>query len=109
VKLLPNLKNKNSFDVNGTGTIVYDNIKTKPFSLEDISKKLGAKISEDLPENLSDACSGTDLCLVAGSDLASAANYDEDTTNDLEQGYDKQTVDEREYIELLKKGSSYKF
>jgi polyisoprenyl-teichoic acid--peptidoglycan teichoic acid transferase len=88
---------------------VYDNVKTKPFSLEDISKKLGAKISEILPDNLFQVCRDADLCFVAGSNLAYDANYEEDSTNALEQGYDKQALDEKKYIELLKKGSSSKF
>ena len=90
-------------------SIAYDIVKTKPFSLDDISKKLGTKISEDLPPALKVPCSGADLCLVAGSDLAYSANYEEDTTNELEQGYDKQAIDEKTYVDLLKKGSRNKF
>jgi len=44
-------------------------VESNPFSLEDISKKLGAKISVYLPDNLSASCQGADFCLVLGSDL----------------------------------------
>jgi hypothetical protein len=97
------------FSGTAENSIVYDIVKTKPFSLEDISKKFGVQISENLPADLSVSCANADLCLVAGSDLSASAGYEENTTADLEQGYDKQALDERKYIELLKKGTSNKF
>lgn len=90
-------------------TAIYDISKTKPFSIENISEKLGAAISQNLPSNLAAQCQNTDLCLVAGSDLIDNLNYEEGTIAELESEYDKQRVNEREYIELLKKGSSQKF
>jgi len=90
-------------------SIIYDVSKTKPFSAEDISKKLNAQVSQNLPASFSSQCKNTDLCLVAGVDLIDNLNYEEETIEELESEYDKQQVNEREYIELLKKGSSQKF
>ncbi|MDD5490095.1 MAG: hypothetical protein PHP25_05460, partial [Candidatus Moranbacteria bacterium] len=81
----------------------------KPFSLEDLSKKFSAEISPNSSADFSARCQKADFCLVAGSDLTENIGYEENSLLDLEQGYDKQTVDERQYIELLKKGSSQKF
>jgi hypothetical protein len=81
----------------------------KPFSLEDLSKKIPAKIATNLPAALSVPCQNADLCLAAGSDITDKLNYDENSVTDLEQGYDKQTTDEKTYIDLLKKGSSQRF
>jgi len=36
-------------------------------------------------------------------------NYEEGTIEELESEYEKQPVDEKEYIELLKRGSNRKF
>ena len=77
--------------------------------LEDISKKLGAENSQNPPPQFSAQCQNTDLCLIAGSDLRDILDYEENTIEDLEKGYDHQEIDEREYIELLKKGSNKKF
>jgi LCP family protein required for cell wall assembly len=90
-------------------TILYDISKTKPFSLEDMAKKFSAEISQNLPADLSAECQKADFCLVAGSNLTENLGYEENTLEELEQGYDKQAVNEREYIELLKKGSSQRF
>jgi len=91
-------------------TTVYDLTGgLKPFSLEDLSKKLGAKISIYPPDNISAQCQGADLCLVAGSDLTDKLNYEENSVEDLENGYDHQQIDEKTYIELLKRGSNQKF
>jgi LCP family protein required for cell wall assembly len=90
-------------------SIIYDISQTKPFSLEDLAKKFSAKTSQNPPAYLSAQCQKANLCLVAGSDLIENLNYEENTVEDLEQGYDKQAADEREYIELLKKGSHQKF
>jgi LCP family protein required for cell wall assembly len=91
-------------------TTVYDLTGgLKPFSLEDLSKKLGAKISIYLPDNFSVQCKGVDFCLVLGPDAADKLNYEENSVQDLENGYDHQQVDERTYIELLKRGSNQKF
>jgi LCP family protein required for cell wall assembly len=87
-------------------TALFDVSKTKPFSLEDIAKKFSAEIGQTLPANLSAACSGADLCLAAGQDLVGNLDYEEGTHEELENEYDQRRVDEREYIELLKKGSS---
>jgi len=97
-------------------TIIFDISKTKPFSLENISKKLGAEIAnggststmEVEPPFLAQ-CQKADLCLVAGSDLTDMLDFEEGTIEELENEYDKQAVDEKEYIELLKKGTSRKF
>lgn len=90
-------------------TLVFDMSHTKPFSLEDISKKLSAQASQDASAEYSSLCQGADFCVVAGSDLTESVDYEENTIEELEQGYDKQQIDEREYIELLKKGSNKKF
>jgi len=91
-------------------TTVYDLTGgLKPFSLEDLSKKLGAKISVYLPDTLSSQCKDSDFCLVLGSDSADKLNYEENSVEDLENGYDHQQVDEKTYIELLKRGSNQKF
>jgi len=91
-------------------TTVYDLTGgLKSFSLEDLSKKLGAKISIYPPDNISAQCQGADLCLVAGSDLTDKLNYEENSVEDLENGYDHQQIDEKTYIELLKRGSNQKF
>ena len=91
-------------------TTIYDLTGgIKPFSLEDISKKLGAKISIYLPDNLSAQCQGADFCLVAGPDITDKLNYEENSVQDLENGYDQQQVDEKTYFNLLKKGSNQKF
>jgi LCP family protein required for cell wall assembly len=90
-------------------TALFDVSKTKPFSLEDIAKKFSAEIGQTLPANLSAACSGADLCLAGGQDLVGNLDYEEGTLEELENEYDKQQIDEREYIELLKKGSATKF
>lgn len=82
----------------------------KPFSLEDLSKKLGAQISTAaLPANLSTQCKNVDFCLIAGSDITDKLNYEENSVSDLESGYDHQQIDEKDFFELLKKGSSAKF
>lgn len=91
-------------------TTVYDLTGgLKPFSLEDLSKKLGAKISIYPPDNISAQCQGADFCLVVGPDAADKLNYEENSVEDLESGYDHQQVDEKTYIELLKRGSNQKF
>jgi len=91
-------------------TTIYDLTNgLKPFSLEDISKKLGAKISIYMPNNLSSECRDTDFCLVAGKDITDKLNYEESSVEDLESGYDRQQVDEKEFFELLKKGNDKKF
>jgi hypothetical protein len=91
-------------------TVIYDMTNgLKPFSLEDLSKKIPAKIATNLPAALSVPCQNADLCLAAGSDITDKLNYDENSVTDLEQGYDKQTTDEKTYIDLLKKGSSQRF
>jgi LCP family protein required for cell wall assembly len=90
-------------------TIIFDVSKTKPFSLEDISKKLGASVRQELPASFSSQCQKADLYLVAGSDLTDNLDFEEGTITELENEYDHQQMDEREYIELLKKGSSTKF
>lgn len=91
-------------------TTVYDLTGgLKPFSLEDLSKKLGAKISIYPPDNISAQCQGADFCLVLGPDAADKLNYEENSVQDLESGYDHQQVDEKTYIELLKRGSNQKF
>jgi polyisoprenyl-teichoic acid--peptidoglycan teichoic acid transferase len=95
---------------NSSDTTVYDLTGgIKPFSLEDISKKLGAKISVYMPDNLSAQCQGADFCLVAGKDITDKLNYEENSVEDLENGYDQQQVDEKTYFNLLKRGSSQKF
>lgn len=81
----------------------------KPFSLDDLSKKFLAEISQNIPANVPPQCQKVDLCLIAGSDLTENLGYEENSIQDLEQGYDKQAVDEKQYIELLKKGSSTRF
>jgi len=107
-KIVDSTLNKNS-PVSGT-TVVYDlSNGSKPFSLEDVSKKLSAKVALSLPADLSSQCGGSDFCLVAGTNLADNLNYDEGTVQELEQGYDQQQIDERQYIDLLKKGSDKKF
>jgi hypothetical protein len=70
---------------------------------------LGAKISVYLPDNISTECKDTDFCLVAGPDLTDKLNYEENSVQDLENGYDQQQVDEKTYFNLLKKGSNQKF
>ncbi len=119
-KKLENLLGKIGFDAEAaetnsrkTGlvgnTIIYDVSKTKPFSAEDISKKLGARVSQEAPDDIYSVCREADLCLVAGFDLAEQVDYEENSLEELEEGYDKKAVDEKEYIELLKKGSSQRF
>ena len=76
---------------------------------EDLAKKFSAEVSENLPADLSAQCQKADLCFIAGSKLTENLGYEEDTLEDLEQGYDKQAVGEREYIELLKKGTNQRF
>ncbi len=91
-------------------TTVYDLTGgLKPFSLEDLSKKLGAKISIYPPDTISSQCKSADFCLVAGSDISDKLNYEENSVEDLENGYDQQRVDEKTYFNLLKKGSNQKF
>ncbi|MCX6762452.1 MAG: hypothetical protein NT093_01580, partial [Candidatus Moranbacteria bacterium] len=91
-------------------TTVYDLTGgLKPFSLEDLSKKLGAKISIYPPDSISAQYQDADFCLVVGPDITDKLNYEENSVQDLENGYDHQQVDERIYIELLKKGSDKKF
>jgi len=95
---------------NSSDTTVYDLTGgLKPFSLEDISKKLGAKISVYMPDNLSAQCQGSDFCLIAGPDITDKLNYEENSVQDLENGYDQQQVDEKTYFNLLKRGSENKF
>ena len=96
-------------DAGSSKSFVYDISKTKPFSLEDLAKKFSAEVSENLPADLSAQCQKADLCFIAGSKLTENLGYEEDTLEDLEQGYDKQAVGEREYIELLKKGTNQRF
>lgn len=91
-------------------TEIYDfSDGLKPFSLEDLAKKFSADISQNLPTDLSAQCQKTDLCLIAGSDLLERLDYEEGTIEDLENEYDKGQIDEKEYIELLKKGTNQKF
>jgi LCP family protein required for cell wall assembly len=91
-------------------TTVYDLTGgIKPFSLEDISKKLGAKISIYPTDAVSTQCQGADFCLVAGKDITDKLNYEENSVQDLENGYDQQQVDEKTYFNLLKRGSNQKF
>lgn len=96
-------------DVRSIKTVIYDISQTKPFSLEDLAKKFSTEISQNLPPNLSAQCQNADLCLIAGSDLVENLDYEEGTIEELESEYDKQQIDEREYIKLLKKGASQKF
>jgi polyisoprenyl-teichoic acid--peptidoglycan teichoic acid transferase len=108
----PKAKEKNRwYAPNKTSdTTVYDLTGgLKPFSLEDLSKKLGAKISIYPTDTLSAQCQGADFCLVLGPDAADKLNYEENSIEDLENGYDHQQVDEKTYIELLKRGSNQKF
>lgn len=99
-----------SFTKNANSTTIYDLTSgLKPFSLEDLSKKLSANIATTLPSDLSVPCRETDFCLIAGSDLIDKLNYEENSVSDLENGYDQQQVDEKGYINLLKKGSNQKF
>jgi polyisoprenyl-teichoic acid--peptidoglycan teichoic acid transferase len=101
---------KNSIGLMASETTVYDaSSGNKPFSLEELSQKLQAKVMPDLPASLSASCQKTDLCLVIGDDLSQIMDYEENSQADLEAGYDKQQIDERTYIDLLKKGSSVKF
>jgi LCP family protein required for cell wall assembly len=88
----------------------------KPFSLEDLSKKFSARVEIGKPPEVepqanrgSASNSQTDFILVAGSDLTDKLNYEENSLEDLEKGYDQQSIDEKGYIDLLKKGSSQKF
>ncbi len=81
----------------------------KPFSLEDLSKKFSAEIAKNIPGNIPGQCQKADFCLLAGSSLINSLNYEEGTVEDLESEYDKQQIGEKQYIELLKKGSSRKF
>jgi polyisoprenyl-teichoic acid--peptidoglycan teichoic acid transferase len=91
-------------------TTVYDLTGgIKPFSLEDLSKKLGAKISIYLPDTLSAQCQDADFCLVLGKDITDKLNYEENSVEDLENGYDQQQMDEKTYFNLLKKGSNQNF
>jgi hypothetical protein len=90
-------------------TTAYDLVGTKPFSLEDLSKKFSAQVSTNLPAELSSQCQNVDFCLVAGSNIADKLNYEENSVEDLENGYDQQQIDEKGYIDLLKKGSSQRF
>lgn len=103
-------KTGSSFVKNAAETTVYDLSEgIRPFSLEDMSKKLGAKISIYLPEDLSETCGEVDLCLVAGTDIGDKLNFEENSVQDLENGYDHQQIDEKTYFNLLKRGSSQKF
>ena len=103
-------KSGSSFAKNAKETTVYDLSEgIKPFSLENMSKKLGAKISIYLPEDLSDTCGKVDLCLIAGTDIGDKLNFEENTVSDLENGYDHQQIDEQKFFELLKKGSNKRF
>ncbi len=98
-------------------TVIYDLADgLKPFSLEDLSKKFSAKIATGLPNEVSPRFSRgetsnkePDFILVAGSDLTDKLNYEENSVSDLESGYDQQSIDEKGYIDLLKKGSDKKF
>jgi polyisoprenyl-teichoic acid--peptidoglycan teichoic acid transferase len=96
-------------------TIVFDLTNgLKPFSLEDLSKKLSAKIANGdsistLEIESPAGCKDVDFCLIAGSDLTDKLNYEENSVQDLENGYDQQQIDEKGYIDLLKKGSSQRF
>jgi len=92
-------------------TTIFDLVSgLKPFSLEDLSKKLDAQISTSaLPATLSVKCKNADFCLVAGSDITDKLNYEENSVSDLESGYDQQSIDEKGYIDLLKRGSNAKF
>jgi len=100
---------KNIFAANNT--VIYDMTNgLKPFSLEDLSKKLGAEIANgDSISTMEIESPRPDFILVAGSDITDKLNYEENSVSDLEQGYDQQTTDEKTYIDLLKKGSSQKF
>ncbi|MDD3487265.1 MAG: LCP family protein [Candidatus Moranbacteria bacterium] len=89
-------------------TLLYDLTDgLKPFSLENLSKKLPAKIVSEnsMPEN----CKDFNLCLILGSDLTDRLNYEENSVEDLESGYDQDKIDEKSFIDLLKKGSSVKY
>lgn len=97
------------FSATANQTTIYDLAGTKPFSLEDLSKKFNAHISNNLPAELSSRCQNVDFCLVVGSDIADKLNYEENSVQDLESGYDQQSIDEKGYIDLLKKGSNVKF
>jgi polyisoprenyl-teichoic acid--peptidoglycan teichoic acid transferase len=93
-----------------SNTVLYDlSNGLKPFSLEDLSKKMSAQIATNLPSNLSSLCQNADLCLVAGKDITDKLNYEENSVEDLENGYDQQQVDEKTYFNLLKRGSNRKF
>jgi LCP family protein required for cell wall assembly len=84
---------------------IFDISKTKPFSLEDLSKKLNAEVSQNMSVSFSFQCQNSDLCIIAGTDLIGRLDYEEGTIEELESEYDKRQIDEKEYIELLKKGS----
>lgn len=104
------LSRQQIISANNTNTIIYDMTNgLKPFSLEDLSKKFSAQISSDLPANFFAPCKGVDFCLVVGSNLTDRLNYEENSVSDLESGYDQQKIDEKGYVDLLKKGSNKKF
>lgn len=89
-------------------SLVYDlSNNSKPFSLEEVSKELSAKV--DTSQGIPSECQGYDLCIIVGSNLLDNLNYEEGTVQDLEQGYDQQQINEKEYINLLKKGSNKKY
>ncbi|MCI0471287.1 MAG: LCP family protein [Candidatus Aminicenantes bacterium] len=81
----------------------------KPFSLEDLAKKFSAKIENGGSTSIMEVEPPADFILIAGPELGDKLNYEEDSVADLERGYDQQSIDERGYIELLKKGSNKKF
>jgi LCP family protein required for cell wall assembly len=108
-----NNQEKNIFAANNT--IVYDMTNgLKPFSLEDLSKKFSAEIANGGSTSTMEVeppseCKSANLCLVAGENITNSLNYEEDSVSDLENEYDHQQIDEREYIDLLKKGTSRRF
>ncbi len=95
-------------------TTVYDLTDgLKPFSLEDLSKKLPAQIANRdsalvKESKLPKGSPKPDFILVLGSDLTDKLNYEENSVSDLETGYDQQSIDEKGYIDLLKRGSNTK-
>ncbi len=70
-------------------TLVYDTInKSKPFTLDEIAKKLPAQVSSQNPPLITNSLAKPDLIIVIGKDLVSKYNIEEDTLEDLNKARD---------------------
>lgn len=80
------IRAEDSFD--SEKTLLFDLSQNKPFSADELIKKIPAKLDKDthlLPEKILNEESKYDLIIVLGEDLNEIYHYDEDSIEDLQK------------------------